>query len=87
MEFYSNIVEKVLSLMRKWGWEAGLKKLRAEIEATEDADERAALQLFVSGMAGESGLHAEALERFKAIEQLPTLAGWALVGQAFVTMR
>jgi len=45
MEFYSNIVEKVLSLMRKWGWEAGLKKLRAEIEATEDAGERTALQL------------------------------------------
>jgi class 3 adenylate cyclase/predicted negative regulator of RcsB-dependent stress response len=80
------IVKHVLALLRDWGWETGVEKLQAEIEATNDIDRRAALHLFVGWMAWERGAHAVALEQFKAVAHLPALVGWAGVGQAFVAL-
>ena len=71
------IVKHVLALLRDWGWETGVEKLQAEIEATDDSDRRAALHLFVGWMAWERGAHAVALEQFKAVEHLSALVGWA----------
>jgi len=45
-------------------------------------DERAVLQLFVGWIAGERGLHAEALKTYAAVRQLPHLKAWGLLGQA-----
>jgi len=81
------IVDRILALLREWGWDTGLQKLKAELDRTEDDQARGILQLFMGWMAGERGLHAEALKQMKAVKQLPHLEAWALLGQAFIRMR
>lgn len=81
------IINRILGLLREWGWDRGLQKLKAELAAAEDEQVRGALQLFAGWMAGERGLHSEALKQMKAVKQLPHLEAWALLGQAFVRMR
>jgi class 3 adenylate cyclase/Flp pilus assembly protein TadD len=81
------VIEKVLSLMREWGWETGLEKLKSEIRDTDDIEERAPLHFFVAWMLGEMGGHKEAEAQFRALEQFPAMTGWALVAQGFVALR
>src|SRR5262249_36745103 len=81
------IVEDTLSLLRRWGWEKGLEKVRAQLASTVDDAQRTTLQFFLGWMAGERGRHEEALTRFREVEQLPALTAWALVGQAFLLHR
>lgn len=81
------IVDRILAHLREWGWDTGLEKLKAELERTQDDQARGILQLFMGWMAGERGLHAEALKQMRAVKQLPHLEAWALLGQAFVRMR
>jgi len=80
------IVDRVLALLRQWGWETGYKKLQVELRADNQNDELAR-QFFLGWMAAERGSHEEAVRHFRAIAQVPPLAGWALVGQAFVATR
>jgi tetratricopeptide (TPR) repeat protein len=87
MEFPPHIIARVLTQLRDWGWEAGLERLKTDIAATAQPDERAALQLCVGWMAGERGTYAEALAQCQAAEQHPAWTALALVGQAFVAMR
>jgi class 3 adenylate cyclase/uncharacterized protein HemY len=82
-----NIVEAVMNLLRHYGWETGYKKLEAELQATDDESGRAARELFLGWMAAERGSDDEAVRHFAAVGQMPSLAGWALVGQSFVAMR
>jgi class 3 adenylate cyclase len=81
------IIKRVLELLREWGWDTGIEKLRAELDLTENEEERVVLQFFVGWMAGERGFHAEALKQMRAVKQLPQLKAWSLVGQAFVMLR
>jgi len=83
----SKIVEDVLNLLQHYGWETGYKKLEAELQATDDERGRAARELFLGWMAAERGSDDEAIRHFAAVGQMPSLAGWALVGQSFVAMR
>jgi class 3 adenylate cyclase len=87
MSTEKKMVDKVLSLLREWGWEAGLEKLKAEIQATADDGQRSALKFFAAWIAGERGAHQEALEQLRDVEQLPALLGWAQAGQAYVALR
>jgi class 3 adenylate cyclase len=80
------IAQKVLSLLRAWGWETGLEKLKATIDDT-DHDESAELHFFIGWMAGERGAYEEALEQFQVLEGMPEWKPWALIGQAFIAMR
>ena len=81
------IADKALTLLREWGWETGLSRLKEEIAATEDEQNRAALSFLVGWLAGERGEYAEAEAQFHSVAQMPALAGWALVGQAFIVLR
>jgi class 3 adenylate cyclase/uncharacterized protein HemY len=64
-----------------------LSRLKEEIAASEDDKHKASLSLIVGWLAGERGDHAEAQAHFQSIAQFPALAGWALVGQAFIALR
>jgi tetratricopeptide (TPR) repeat protein len=81
------IIEKVLSLLRQYGWEIGYKKLEAELQAADDKNGRGVGELFLGWMAAERGEYKEAVARFDALSQIPRLAAWAILGQAFVAQR
>jgi class 3 adenylate cyclase len=81
------LVRKVLALLREWGWETGLEKLKSEIADTSDADKRAALAYFIGWMAAMRGDFAETLKQLEAVEAMAQLKGWAEVGRAFVALR
>ena len=81
------IVERVLALLRQYGWETGSKKLREETEATGDKQKQETLQFFAGWMAAERGAYPEAVQHFEECKQVPTLAAWACFGQAFLAMR
>jgi class 3 adenylate cyclase/uncharacterized protein HemY len=81
------VVQQVLALLRQWGWETGYKKLQAQLMPAEDARWREVQEFFLGWMAGERGEHAEALAHFDRLADVPSLAGWALLGQAFVRLR
>lgn len=87
MRTEKKMVDKILSLLREWGWETGLEKLKAEITATPDEGERSALKFFAAWIAGERGAHQEALLQLRDVEQWPALFGWAQAGQAYVALR
>jgi class 3 adenylate cyclase/Flp pilus assembly protein TadD len=87
MQTGTSVAERVLSLLRQWGWEAGLEKLKGEISTTPDPDQCATLRLFAGWLAGERGDHIEALEQLKASEHLPELTAWSEVGQAYIALR
>jgi tetratricopeptide (TPR) repeat protein len=82
-----SIADKALTVLREWGWETGLSRLKEEIAATEDEQNRAALSFLVGWLAGERGEYAEAEAQFQSVAEMPALAGWALVGQAFIVLR
>jgi tetratricopeptide (TPR) repeat protein len=81
-----DLVKHVLDLLRKYGWEAGYRKLQTELEASgrrsQDVEE-----FFLGWMAGERGSFAEALAHFDAVARVPALRGWAKAGAAFVALR
>jgi len=81
------IVARVLSMLRQYGWETGLKKLRAEIAATDDPQAKDTLQFFTGWMAAEQGEHKEARAFFVELRNVAELGAWALFGLAFVAMR
>ena len=87
MNAEQNTAEKVLSLLREWGWEAGLEKLKAELRAPGDENELSALKLFVAWLAGERGAHEEALTQLRDIEHLHLFANWSQAGQAYIALR
>ncbi|HET9530588.1 MAG TPA: tetratricopeptide repeat protein, partial [Blastocatellia bacterium] len=81
------IAEKVLSLLRKWGWEKGLEQLKAEIKSTKDQNRRAPLHIFVAWLSGERDASKEAAAQFQGVPQYPAMTGWALTVQAFIALR
>src|SRR3954454_11851154 len=53
--------EKILALLRQFGWETTLVKLREEIGKTDDLARRDELRFFAGWMAAERGAYVEAL--------------------------
>jgi hypothetical protein len=47
--------DKVLGLLRQFGWETGLRKLREELSAASDAEARNNMLFFAGWMAAERG--------------------------------
>ena len=80
-------VEIVLSLVRQWGWETGLRKLGAAIDARPDAQQKEALRFSAGWTAAERGAYDEADRLFTECQEFPGLAGWATFGRAFMALR
>ncbi len=81
------IARKILSLLRQFGWDSGLKRLREEIAATDDRDRRNDLRFFAGWVAAERGNYPEALAFFQEAEDCPESLEWSKFGTAFVAMR
>jgi class 3 adenylate cyclase len=81
------VVKRVLNLLREWGWEVGVQRLKQELTRTESAIDRQALQSFVGWLAAERGEFALAEAELQKLTCIPDLAGWAYVGLAFVAIR
>src|SRR5205823_6037489 len=99
-------VAEALVLLRTWGWEAGIGKVRARLDgpwrqasglpgeerqvpnlpqAGGEPDPRHALLL--RWLEGDAAAREEVKEQCGVARQLPGLAGWALLGQAFAHNR
>lgn len=87
MNFDSNVINRVLRLLRQWGWEVGLRRLRQEHDSSNEFMDREALQLFTGWMAAERGAFDEANRQFAELAEVPELAGWSWLGRAFVAQR
>ena len=81
------IGERVLDLLREFGWETTLVKLREEIRATDALGRRDVLRFFAGWMGAERGAYADALALFGEIEGGPSVRDWAEAGREFVAMR
>jgi tetratricopeptide (TPR) repeat protein len=81
------VAAEVLRLLRDWGWETGLTRLKATIAGADKESDRAPLQVLLGWLAGERGHYDEALAHFAPVESVPALAGWALTGRALMVLR
>jgi class 3 adenylate cyclase len=81
------VYEAVRGLLRQHGWEAGYKKVQAELETAASDEERAVREAFLGWMAAARGHFDHAERHFQAIGHVPGLAAWGAVGQSFVAMR
>src|SRR5262245_39335175 len=81
------VVERVLDLLRRWGWEAAESRIRDDIHAAPDPDTRSEREILAAWMTAERGGHAQAEELFAAAGARPELKAWALAGTAFVAFR
>jgi class 3 adenylate cyclase len=81
------VVERVLSLMRDWGWEVGVRRLKEELTQSNNDVDKQAMQNLVGWLAAERGEFESAISQLQPMTNIPELAGWAHVGLAFVAMR
>jgi class 3 adenylate cyclase len=82
------IVDKLLLLLRQWGWETGSRQLEVELAPAGNRGGEFGPEVrafFLGWMAAERGDYAAA-ERHAA-EVPPRLAGWALFLRAFAAFR
>jgi class 3 adenylate cyclase/Tfp pilus assembly protein PilF len=82
-----SFVDRIRSLLQRFGWETGLQKLQAELDATDDDEEKETLRFFAGWMAAERGAYDKANELFGASLQVDALEAWSIFGQAFVAFR
>lgn len=89
MEDNANVVDRVLALLRQHGWEMGYKKLEGEIRAGsgQTQDQQVVREFFLGWMAAERGNYPDAVHQFHAVRAVSRMAGWALLGEAFVFLR
>jgi class 3 adenylate cyclase/predicted Ser/Thr protein kinase len=78
------VAAEALVLLRTWGWEAGIGKLKSSLGKRETPPE--AWQM-LDWLRGDRDVPADALERFARLRQHPALAGWALLGRAWQANR
>ncbi len=78
---------ETLLLLRTWGWEAGVEKVRPLLggQPAEGRDPR--LGLLLRWVQGEPEVRAEARRQFQGVRQGEALAGWALLGEAYTHNR
>ncbi len=79
--------DKVLSLLRQYGWEMGMQKLKEEIAATSDATRRNEMRFFAAWMAAERGAHDEARRLLQDADDSSVVQKWSRFVQAFLAMR
>lgn len=87
MEAEPAITDKVLRLLRHWGWEAGIERIREQLSASASEGERQVVQAFLGWLAAERGDYERAEAELSPLTDVEELAGWALLGLAFVAMR
>ncbi len=80
-------IAQAIVLLRTWGWEAAVEKAREKIDAAQEGTHGARVDLLLRWLGGDAAAHAEALAEFAGLRQLPALAGWALLGRAFLANR
>jgi serine/threonine protein kinase/class 3 adenylate cyclase len=78
------VAAEALVLMRTWGWEAGVGKLKSSLGKREHPPE--AWQL-LDWLRGERDVPEDALARFRGLKQHAALAGWALLGRTWQANR
>ncbi len=79
--------ERVLELLRKWGWEVGVQRIQASLAGLASPEEQRVARQFIGWMAAERGDYARAEEELMPLVEIREVAGWALLGLAFVAMR
>jgi len=80
-------VDKVLGVLRQYGWDAGYDKLAGDREASGDEGKTGVQDLLAGWLAAEQGNHDQAVTHFEALAQVPALAGWAKLALALVATR
>jgi serine/threonine protein kinase/class 3 adenylate cyclase/tetratricopeptide (TPR) repeat protein len=78
-----SIAAESLVLLRTWGWEAGVGKLKTSLGKRENPPEA---WLLLDWLRGDS-VPADMLARFRGLRQYPALAGWALLGRGWQANR
>lgn len=87
MSAESHVVERLLALLREWGWEAGSEKLRAALgEVANSAATQEVREFFQAWLAAERG-DTTARAHARAMANAPFLTGWALFAEAFMALR
>ena len=81
-----DVVRHGLTLLRKYGWEIGYRKLTDWLPETQDEPARTMHELFLGWRAWESGRDPEANEHFQSIT-VPPLLAYAMTGRGFTAMR
>jgi class 3 adenylate cyclase len=81
------VLDDVLGVLRRWGWDRGRACLQAEaFGAGSDAAGRTALQFVRRLLAARPQLQVSIPPALRKREQLPELLGWAWAGQALAAM-
>jgi class 3 adenylate cyclase/predicted Ser/Thr protein kinase len=75
---------EALVMLRTWGWEAGVERFVSGKAWYEDLE---STRLLRSWLRGDEKVQALARERFRGMRQYPALAGWALLGRAWIANR
>jgi class 3 adenylate cyclase/uncharacterized protein HemY len=81
------IVETLLNLLRRWGWEVGYRKLQQELSSCNQEAGPEVQAFFLAWMAAERGEFDEAERISQQMNALPSLAGWALFVRAYAVLR
>ena len=87
MEFDSGVSERVLALLRQWGWESGIQRLKEQIPDGCLESQPQVIRQFLGWLAAERGDFAQAEAELAPLTHVPEFAGWASLGLAFVAMR
>lgn len=87
MDHNPQVIDRVLALLRSWGWEVGLARLKSELTQIVDREQAAALRCFIAWMAAERGFHDVAIEQLDWLQNVNDYQVMAQLGLCFVRMR
>lgn len=81
------LAEKILHLLRTWGWARALQKIRNRAQRSDTPQQRATYQAFLDWLTADHPENNRVSAHLQALPEAQSLAGWVLVGQASFALR
>lgn len=78
---FGSMAAATLVILRTFGWETGIEKVRAQFR--KDAESSAETALFLRWLSGDEKAHREAESQLTSMPFLTQLQGWAKLGLVF----
>lgn len=82
-----SIAAEALVLMRTWGWEAGVGRLKASLGKGGLSQDKPDTWLLFDWLRGDEAIPPDITARFRQLRQYSALTGWVLLGRGWQANR
>ncbi len=84
---HPDVIQRVLQLLRQWGWDSAPQHIKPDAHDRDDRLDQLVCEYFEGSLKAARGEYTQAMQHYSELTHIPSLAGWAHVGLAFVCTR